>query len=62
LSRKWRLDEVLEELAAVRVAPGKGANQREVLLDQPLARLEVAALVIAAKKLAVGFLLREGHP
>src|SRR6266516_1546259 len=44
------LDEVLELLAAVRVAACERAYERHVLLDQLLARLEVAVLVVAAEQ------------
>src|SRR3954468_15831756 len=48
------LDEILELLAAVRVAPGERAHERHVLLDQLLARLEVAPLVVAPQENLVG--------
>ena len=44
------LDEVLELLAAVAVAPRQRAHEREVLLDELLARCEVALLVIAPQE------------
>src|SRR4029453_6891432 len=44
------LDEILELLAAVRVAPRERAHERHVLLDQLLPRLEVAVLVVAAQQ------------
>ena len=44
------LDEIVELLAAVAVAPGQRADEREVLLDQLLARTQVALLVIAAEE------------
>ena len=53
------LDEVVELLAAVRVAPRERADEREVLLDQLLARGEVALLVVAAQQRLVG---GPGHP
>src|SRR4051812_34803992 len=52
------LDEILELLAAVRVAPGERAHERHVLLDQLLARLEVALLVVAPQENLVGLV----HP
>ena len=48
------LDEIVELLAAVGVAPGERADEREVLLDQLLARGEVALLVVAAQQRLVG--------
>src|SRR5205814_3908686 len=45
------LDEILELLAAVGVATRERSNQRHVLLDQLLARCEVALLVVAAQEL-----------
>ena len=44
------LDEVVELLAAVRVTPRERAHERHVLLDQLLARLKVAFLVVAAQQ------------
>src|SRR5205823_4239726 len=44
------LDEVLELLAAIRVATRQRPHQRHVLLDQLLAGSEVALLVIAAEE------------
>src|SRR6266700_915452 len=55
------LDEILELLAAVRVAPRERADERHVLLDQLLARGQVALLVVAAEKLAV-VALRHSRP
>src|SRR5205085_2614749 len=52
------LDEILELLAAVRVAPRERAHERHVLLDQLLARLQVALLVITAEESLVGL----AHP
>ena len=56
LIRPMRADlhEVLELLAAVRVAPRERAHERQVQLDQLLARLHVAVVVVAAQQLAVG--------
>ena len=48
------LDEIVELLAAVRVAPRERANERHVLLDQLLARRQVALLVVAAQQDLVG--------
>ena len=48
------LDEILELLAAIGVAAGERAHQRHVLLDQLLARLEVALLVVAPQQDLVG--------
>ena len=48
------LDEVVELLAPVGVAAGERADEREVLLDQLLARGEVALLVVAAQQHLVG--------
>src|SRR5581483_10643928 len=49
------LDEILELLAPERVAPRERAHERHVLLDQLLARLQVALLVVAAEQdLVVG--------
>ena len=48
------LDEIVELLAAVGVAPRQRADEREVLLDQLLARGEVAVLVVAAQQRLVG--------
>ena len=48
------LDEVVELLAAIGVAPRERAHEREVLLDQLLARGEVALLVVAAEQRLVG--------
>src|SRR3954468_6283078 len=47
------LNEILELLAAVRVPPRERAYERHVLLDQLLARGDVALLVIAPEELAV---------
>src|SRR5581483_6408981 len=47
------LDQVVELLAAVRVAPRERADERHVLLDQPLARREIAALVVPPQQLPV---------
>src|SRR3954452_1230427 len=47
------LDEILELLAAVRVAARERAHERHVLLDELLARGEVAVLVVAAQQLTV---------
>src|SRR4029078_5124131 len=44
------LDEILELLAAVRVATREGAHEGHVLLDQLLACLQVAVLVVAAQQ------------
>src|SRR5581483_1542263 len=44
------LDEILELLAAIRVPPRERANERHVLLDQLLARREVAVLVVAPQE------------
>src|SRR5437868_308108 len=52
------LDEILELLAAIRVAPRQRAHERHVLLDQLLARLEIAVLVVAAQENLVGL----AHP
>ena len=49
------LDEVLELLAAAGVAAGERAHERQVALDQLLARGEVAVLVVAPEQnLVVG--------
>src|SRR5687767_7305971 len=48
------LHEVVELLAAVGVAPRERAHEREVLLDQLLARGEVSLLVVAAQQRLVG--------
>ena len=45
--------DVLERLAAPRVAAGQRANQRQVALDQLLARRGVALVVVAAEQLAI---------
>ena len=47
------LDEILELLAAPVVAAGQRADERQVLLDQLVARGLVAFLVVAPKQLAV---------
>src|SRR5712691_7631386 len=52
------LDEVLELLAAVAVAARERADERHVLLDQLLARGQVALLVVAAEEDLVALL---GH-
>src|SRR3954463_6345986 len=44
------LHEILELLAAVRVAPRERADEGHVLLDQLLARVEVALLVVLAEQ------------
>ena len=44
------LNEILELLASVRISSGERTNERHVLLDQLLARLEVARLVVAPKQ------------
>src|SRR5215211_1183692 len=44
------LDEVLELLAAVRVAPRERAHERHVVLDQLLARGDVALLVVTLEE------------
>src|SRR5437016_14469676 len=52
------LDEVLELLAAVRVAARQRPHERHVLLDQLLARGEVAVLVVAPEERLVALLGR----
>src|SRR5205814_2126874 len=52
------LDQILELLPAIRVPTRERAHERHVLLDQLLARLEVALLVIAAQEDLVGI----AHP
>src|SRR5205814_8137210 len=52
------LDEILELLATVRVTSRKRPHERHVLLDQLLACLEIAVLVVAAQE----YLVRLGHP
>src|SRR5207253_8809868 len=44
------LHEIVELLAAVAVAPRERAYERHVLLDQLLARLQVALLVVAPEE------------
>src|SRR5438093_764889 len=44
------LDEVIELLASIRVPPRERTDERHVPLDQLLARLQVAILVVAAKQ------------
>src|SRR5581483_1360876 len=44
------LNEILQLLAAVGIAPREGAHERHVLLDQLLARMEVAVFVIATEQ------------
>src|SRR5918996_3120364 len=56
------LDEVLELLAAVRVAPRQRPHERHVLLDQLLARSEVQVLVVAAEECAVALLGHQPAP
>src|SRR2546430_989863 len=52
------LDEILELLAAVRVAPRERTDKRHVLLDELLSRLEIALLVVATEQ----GLVRLAHP
>src|ERR687891_352117 len=47
------LHQVLELLAPVRVPAGERAHERQVLLDQALAGLQVAPVVVAAQEVAV---------
>src|SRR3954452_18320878 len=57
--------DVLERLAAAGVAPRQRANQGQVALDQRLARVRVAALVVAAQQVTVLLaraLVRRGRP
>ncbi len=48
------LDEIVELLAAVGIAPGERADEGQVLLDQLLPGGEIALLVVAAKQRLVG--------
>src|SRR4051794_10111424 len=48
------LDEILELLATVGVAPRQRADERHVLLDQLLARVQIPVLVVAAEQELVG--------
>ena len=48
------LDQVVELLAAVRVAPRERPHERHVPLDQLLARGQVAVVVVGAQQLLVG--------
>src|SRR5207244_751473 len=52
------LDEILELLAPVGVAPRERADERHVVLDQLLPRRAVALLVVAAEEVTVALL---GH-
>ena len=56
------LDEIVELLAAVGVAPRQRADEREVLLDQLLAGCEVALLVVAAEERLVGRARHDSDP
>src|SRR5438309_10967517 len=47
------LDEILELLAAVRVAARERPHERHVLLDQLLPRREIPVLVVAPQQLVV---------
>jgi hypothetical protein len=55
------LDEVLELLAAIRVAARQRADERQVLLDEPLTRRDVPLAVVAAEELSIGRRLMHGH-
>src|SRR3954468_19912569 len=52
------LDEILVLLASHAVSPGEALDERHVLLDQPLARLWVAVLVVLAQERPHGLAAR----